>query len=530
MRPRSVLTAFVLSGVAVAAFAAAVTKYKKISAVEAFMTVWAARRRRTGPRKRALLIGINYETKHPRKGLEPLKVAQDDVKSMAKLLKEQYGYDDIRMMTDEEGAGDMKPTRANIERELKRFISDPQPGDHYYFHYSGHADQLPCFDGTEDDNLNEFIIPADCEGEDEDSYIPDDMLREYLVQPLPPGCSLVAVVDTCHSATMLDLPHIRCNATYFPWVSRGKTLSDIPWLTSPQTTLGSLRASSNDLIWLASPEAKKVIRKSSRDTTDVDGCILRQSSTSEILDQGGRVAIQSRSMSLKEQIIVEEEVGMEEEAEPTEPSAPPPSAADSVSDLPARTMSPEPFEPHPHEADTTTSPSLSPSSTMASIPNSPASRPAHLRPKRGVTLKVQIDLKNQDKCEFITTGVVCNSPAVMCSGFNCRPSSPTERPHVVCLSACKDWQASYEGPRGESMTTVLIGILKEDPQPQLKSLLERIGHRLHTSALNRHTEFQKYNEWVDKQPKKRGRRMDTSCFMDPQVCAVVLRAVRFTLF
>jgi hypothetical protein len=35
-------------------------------------------------------------------------------------------------------------------------------------------------------------------------------------------CVLQAVLDTCHSRTLLDLPHFHCNSVYVPWQSNGK--------------------------------------------------------------------------------------------------------------------------------------------------------------------------------------------------------------------------------------------------------------------------------------------------------------------
>jgi hypothetical protein len=66
-------------------------------------------------------------------------------------------------------------------------------------------------------------------------------LKEILVDPLPVGCSLLvcgslfracfriptccvlqAILDTCHSGTLLDLPHYHCNSVYVPWQSKGE--------------------------------------------------------------------------------------------------------------------------------------------------------------------------------------------------------------------------------------------------------------------------------------------------------------------
>lgn len=41
--------------------------------------------------------------------------------------------------------------------------------------------------------------------------IKDNRLRRILVDPLPQGAQLVALFDTCHAGTMLDLPHNACN-------------------------------------------------------------------------------------------------------------------------------------------------------------------------------------------------------------------------------------------------------------------------------------------------------------------------------
>jgi len=43
---------------------------------------------------------------------------------------------------------------------------------------------------------------------------------------LPPGCNLAAFFDTCHSGTLLDLPHHHCNGVWMPWVSKNKCRTD----------------------------------------------------------------------------------------------------------------------------------------------------------------------------------------------------------------------------------------------------------------------------------------------------------------
>ena len=38
-----------------------------------------------------------------------------------------------------------------------------------------------------------------------------------MVDPLPVGVSLTAIFDSCHSGTLLDLDHYKCNNVAFPW-------------------------------------------------------------------------------------------------------------------------------------------------------------------------------------------------------------------------------------------------------------------------------------------------------------------------
>jgi hypothetical protein len=56
----------------------------------------------------------------------------------------------------------------------------------------------------------------------DEKNIIDNELKNILVDPLPVGCTLLAILDTCHSGTMLDLPHYHCNNVYVPWQSKGE--------------------------------------------------------------------------------------------------------------------------------------------------------------------------------------------------------------------------------------------------------------------------------------------------------------------
>jgi len=48
------------------------------------------------------------------------------------------------------------------------------------------------------------------------------------MEPLPIGSTLVAVFDSCHSCSLLDLEHFRCNRVYVPWRNKGRRKTDFP--------------------------------------------------------------------------------------------------------------------------------------------------------------------------------------------------------------------------------------------------------------------------------------------------------------
>lgn len=72
-------------------------------------------------------------------------------------------------------------------------------------HYSGHGTKVPDLNGDEDDGYDEALVPLDF---DRSGVILDDDLYEIFVKGLPPGVHVVALMDCCHSGTVLDLPYI----------------------------------------------------------------------------------------------------------------------------------------------------------------------------------------------------------------------------------------------------------------------------------------------------------------------------------
>ncbi|KAG1849199.1 caspase domain-containing protein [Suillus subluteus] len=123
------------------------------------------------------------------------------------------------VLTDEPYNLRYMPTKRNILSALRWLVKDAQPGDCLFFHYSGHGGRIidldgPRVDGHRVDGFEKAIHPVDWEhaGEivTEDLY--DAMAStddaDCKVKPLPAGCRLIALFDSCYSGTVLDLRYI----------------------------------------------------------------------------------------------------------------------------------------------------------------------------------------------------------------------------------------------------------------------------------------------------------------------------------
>ncbi|CAK5282534.1 unnamed protein product [Mycena citricolor] len=189
------------------------------------------------PKKKALLIGIAYASGAVA-GYAQLRGPHADVRAMRALLVRTYGYAerDVAVMLDgapedggarEDGDGRhaLPPTRANILRAIDDLVRGARRGDRFFFHYCGHTTQVENRSNSEEDGMDECLVPVD----GEENLILDNELRRHLVAALPVGASLVAVFDSCHSASLLDLEHFRCNRVYVPWMNKGRRRSDERW-------------------------------------------------------------------------------------------------------------------------------------------------------------------------------------------------------------------------------------------------------------------------------------------------------------
>ena len=156
---------------------------------------------RLSGRKKALLIGINYVGTSAE-----LKGCHNDVASLYELLTMKYGWprDCIHALTDDGRRGEAgHPTRENVINAMRWLTQDAAPGDVLFFAFSGHGAQVEDPGGIEEDGMNETILPVDWRTA---GMITDDEMGALLVQTLPDGVRLTALMDSCHSGTGLDLP------------------------------------------------------------------------------------------------------------------------------------------------------------------------------------------------------------------------------------------------------------------------------------------------------------------------------------
>ncbi|KAI8987015.1 caspase domain-containing protein [Pilobolus umbonatus] len=153
-------------------------------------------------RKRALLIGINYEGTDAE-----LSGCINDVANIKRFLCELYHFkeEDMVILTDDQSNPRLLPTKSNIMNAMKWLVHDAKANDSFFFHYSGHGGRTEDTDKDEDDGFDETIYPMDHE---EAGMIVDDEMHAIMVQTLPRGCRLTAIFDSCHSGTVLDLPYV----------------------------------------------------------------------------------------------------------------------------------------------------------------------------------------------------------------------------------------------------------------------------------------------------------------------------------
>ncbi|KZT69122.1 hypothetical protein DAEQUDRAFT_277096 [Daedalea quercina L-15889] len=413
-------------------------------------------------RKKALLIGINYSTAESALNTNcvELEGPHKDALGMRDLLIDIFGYkeEDVVVMVDMEGVDQRrKPTRRNMIRELRTLVRGAQPGDHFVFLYSGHSDQIPCREHTEDDGFDEVLLPMDSDGVSKNQLIVDNDLRKWLVDPLPPGAQLMAILDACHSGTLLDLDHYDCNKVYFPWVS-----------------LGSRDAKTLHI---------DVVRK-----LDTFAPVLQQrTAPAALLDS---LSTLTSPRSLRSPLS---------RLSPSSKSA-------SKSVRPSRSLHhrPQKRSEQDQNSDVRHGSALLRRRTTMSV-----SMAAWAVEK---TKGAAADVLKQ-----IVPAAICMSPVSLrkCDG-ECSVGAVMGVPRVISLAACGDSQITWEHKKWQSMTQDFIQELRDNPRPRLHDLVTKLGHSRYGVSQQLHGAAKK--QWkAIKEGKPQSILLDRVNFQDVQI-------------
>ncbi|KAI8974821.1 caspase domain-containing protein [Trametes punicea] len=400
------------------------------------------------PIKRALLIGINYNGTPEVPNFLPLYQAREDATAFGELLIEKYGYarENVVLMLDaESGDPGYTPTRTNILREIRKLVHGARSGDHFTFYYAGHSGQIESPTTEEDDGMDEYIVPVDHwlhpELPMKKRMILDNKLRKLLVDTLPVGANLMAIFDSCHSGTLLDLDHYLCHNIYYPWISPGFRRQQTWW--------------------------RRVRRKNDQHMTQAGVKVIKKkmSRSSESRRQESSASQSSRKTSTCSVRIYQRKRVSQDEVLVFDTSV-------GVIDL------------------------ENGKTRQYSVYSQP-SRSVKLR--RSTTLSMLLEVCGSDlSLEVVAQGTDaieeldvprCDSPTDLrtCNGFCEKTELPDDRPNVISLSACGDSQMTWESKRS-SFTQMLIRQLKPNPRQPL-------GHLVRALTFNLYEHSRKLHQW-----------------------------------
>jgi len=149
---------------------------------------------------RALIIGIN-DYKDER--IDDLDTPVNDARSIADILKGDYGFTDIKLLINSEASG------SAIQRELRRLATQSSENDSVLIYYAGHGDR----DRITKDG---WWIPYNATAQDPFTYIDNTVIQKY-VRAIP-ARHVLLVSDSCFSGTLFgqtrSLPPVISNKYY----------------------------------------------------------------------------------------------------------------------------------------------------------------------------------------------------------------------------------------------------------------------------------------------------------------------------
>jgi len=145
-------------------------------------------------RRYAVLVGINYTGRD----IE-LQGCHNDIYRMEKFLIDIQGFvpNDIIKLIDDTVSS--QPSRANILNVLSNTVNKLKNGDLMIFHYSGHGSRI-----MDNGVYVDTLVPLDY---DVTGQLTTNDMGTILSKRVPYGAMLFALVDCCHSGSVLMLPY-----------------------------------------------------------------------------------------------------------------------------------------------------------------------------------------------------------------------------------------------------------------------------------------------------------------------------------
>jgi len=136
---------------------------------------------------RALIIG-NNEYKDQQGKWEPLSTAITDAREVARLLEEQYGFTDIKLLEN--------ATRRDVLFALEELANKSLKNDNVLIYYAGH--------GFLDDESNKgFWVPVDANGSDHTTFLRNSTIRDEVSSIASRVQHTLLISDSCFSGSLL---------------------------------------------------------------------------------------------------------------------------------------------------------------------------------------------------------------------------------------------------------------------------------------------------------------------------------------
>ncbi|MEK6748377.1 MAG: caspase family protein [Pseudomonadota bacterium] len=161
---------------------------------------------------RALVIG-NNAYRDPTGTWKPLRTAVADAKSVAEVLREEYGFADVEVLLD--------ATQRDILKAIDALGNRTKDNDSVIVYYAGHGYK-------EDDKDRAFWVPVDGVGQDFTTFIRNSTIRDEIALLAERAKHTMLISDSCFSGTLLRTGNrgaaVREGARYYEKVANKKSV------------------------------------------------------------------------------------------------------------------------------------------------------------------------------------------------------------------------------------------------------------------------------------------------------------------